>query len=55
MLTKTLIMVLLSLIIQYLEIVDTPQGNRKIIVPSPWGYRRVTVQCPYDIMGPART
>ena len=37
-----------------LKIVDTSQGDRAIIVPSPWGYRRVTVRCPYDFMGPAR-
>ena len=33
-----------------LKIVDTSQGDRAIIVPSPWGYRRVTVRCPYDFM-----
>ena len=38
---------------QYLEIVNTSQGDRTIIVPSPWGYRRVTARCPYDVMGPA--
>ena len=32
-------------------IVDTSQGDRTIIVPSPWGYRRMTVLCPYDFMG----
>ena len=37
-----------------LEIVDTSQGDRTIIVPSPWGYRGVTVGCPYDFVGPAR-
>ena len=37
-----------------LEIVDTLQGDPTIIVPSPWGYRRVTVRCPYDFVGPAR-
>ena len=37
-----------------LEIVNTSQGDRTIIVPSPWGYRRVTVRCPYDFVGPAR-
>ena len=37
------------------KIVDTSQGDRTIIVPSPWGYRRMTVRCPYDFMGPART
>ena len=37
-----------------LKIVDTWQGNYAIIVPSPWGYSRVTVQCPYDFIGPAR-
>ena len=37
-----------------LEIVDTSQGDRTIIVPSPWGYRRMTVRCPYDFVGPAR-
>ena len=37
-----------------LKIVDTSQGDRAFIVPSPWGYRRVTVQCPYDFMGHAR-
>ena len=34
--------------------VDTSQGDRTIIVPPPWGYRRMTVRCPYDFMGPAR-
>ena len=29
--------------------VDTSQGDRTIIVPSPWGYRRMTVRCPYDL------
>ena len=37
-----------------LEIVETSQGDRTIIVPSPWGYRRMTVRCPYDFMGPAK-
>ena len=37
-----------------LEIVDTLQGDRTMIVPSPWGYRRMTVRCPYDFMGHAR-
>ena len=37
-----------------LKIVDTSQGDRAIIVPSPWGYRRVTVRCQYDFIGPAR-
>ena len=23
-------------------------------MPSPWGYRKMTVRCPYDFMGPAR-
>ena len=36
-----------------LEIVDTSQGDRTIIVPLPWGYRRVTVRCPYNFVGPA--
>ena len=36
-----------------LKIDDTSQGIQ-IIVPSPWGYRRVTVRCPYDFIGPAR-
>ena len=36
------------------EIVDTSQGDRTIIVPSPKGYRRMTVRCPYDLMGPAK-
>ena len=36
------------------EIVDTSQGDRTIIVPSPWGYRKMTVRCPYDFMGPAK-
>ena len=36
------------------EIVDTSQGDRTIIVPSPWGYRRMTVRCPFDFMGPAK-
>ena len=30
-----------------LEIVDTSQGARTIIVPSPLGYRRMIVRCPY--------
>ena len=37
-----------------LEIVDTSQGDRTIIVPLPWGYRRVTVRCLYDFVGQAR-
>ena len=37
-----------------LEIVDTSQGDRTIMVPSPWCYRRMTVRCPYDFMGPAK-
>ena len=37
-----------------LDIVDTSQGARTIIVPSPWGYRKMIVRCPYDFMGPAR-
>ena len=37
-----------------LEIVDTSQGDRTTIVPSPWGYNRKTVRCPYDFMGPAK-
>ena len=37
-----------------LKIVDTSQGDHTIIVPSSWGYRRMTVQCPYDFKGPAR-
>ena len=37
-----------------LEVVDTSQGDRTIIVPSPFGYCRMTVRCPYDFMGPAR-
>ena len=37
-----------------LKIVDRSQGDRTIIVPSPWGYRRMTVRCRYDFMGPAR-
>ena len=37
-----------------LKIVDTSQGDRAIIVPSSWGYRRVTVRCPYDFIGPTR-
>ena len=37
-----------------LKIVDTSQGDRTIIVPLPWGYRRMTVRCPYNFMGPAR-
>ena len=28
-----------------LEIVDTSQGDRTIIVSSPWGYRRMAVRC----------
>ena len=36
------------------EIVDTSQGNLMIILPSPWGYRRMTVRCRYDFMGPAK-
>ena len=34
--------------------ITTLQGQRTIIVPSPWGYRRMTVLYPYDFMGPAR-
>ena len=37
-----------------LEIVDTSQGDRMMIVSSPWDYRRMTVRCPYDFMGPAK-
>ena len=37
-----------------LEIADTSQGDRTIIVPSPWGYRRMTDRCPYDFMGHAK-
>ena len=37
-----------------LDIVDTSQGDHTIIVPSPSGYRRMTVRCPYDFMGPAK-
>ena len=29
---------------------DTSQGDRTIIVPSPWGYRRMTVRYPYDFI-----
>ena len=36
-----------------LKIVDTSQGDRTIIVPSPWGYRTMTARCPYDFMSPA--
>ena len=36
-----------------LKIVETLLGDSPIIVPSPWGYRRVTVRCWYDFMGPA--
>ena len=43
-----------QLMISLLEIVDTSQGDRTIILPSPWGYRRMTVRCPYDFMGPAK-
>ena len=32
-----------------LDIVDTSQGDLTIIMPSPWGYRRMTVRCPYDL------
>ena len=32
-------------------IIDT---DRTIIVPSPWGNRRMTVRCPYNFIGPAR-
>ena len=37
-----------------LDIVDTSQGDRTIIVPSPRGYHMMTVRCPYDFMGPAK-
>ena len=37
-----------------LKIVDRSQDDCTIIVPSPWGCRRMTVRCPYDFMGPAR-
>ena len=30
-----------------------PQGDRTIIVPSPWGYRTMTARCQYDFMSPA--
>ena len=36
-----------------LEIVDTSQADRTIIVPLPWGDRRMTLRCPYNFMGPA--
>ena len=36
------------------EITDESQGDRTIIVPSPWGYHRMTARCPYDFMGPAK-
>ena len=29
------------------------QGDRALIVPSPWGYRTMTARCPYDFMNPA--
>ena len=35
-----------------LKIVDTPQGDRMIIVSSPWGYRRMAARCSYDFMSP---
>ena len=38
-----------------LENVDTSQGDRTIIVPSPRGYRRMTDRCTYDFMGPAKS
>ena len=38
----------------HLEIVDTSQGDRTIIVPSPLGYCRMTVRCLYDFMGSAK-
>ena len=34
--------------------VDTSQGDRTIVVPSPWVNRRMTVRGPYDFMDPAR-
>ena len=37
-----------------LDIVDTLQGDRTIILPSRWGYRRMTARSPYDFMGPAK-
>ena len=37
-----------------LEIVETSQGDHTIIVPSPWGYCRMTIRCPYDFVGPAK-
>ena len=37
-----------------LKIVDMLQGDLTIIVQSPWGYRRMTVRCPYDFMSHAR-
>ena len=43
-----------QLMIGLREIVDTSQGYHTIIVPSPWGYCRMTIWCPYDFMGPAR-
>ena len=30
------------------------KSDRTIIVPSPWGYRRMTVRCPYNFMVPAK-
>ena len=37
-----------------LETVYASQGDCTIIVPSHCGYRRMTVRCPYDFMGPAK-
>ena len=43
-----------QLMISLWEINDTSQGDRMIIVPSSWGYHRMTVRCLYNFIGPAR-
>ena len=35
------------------ELLTRRKAPHTIIVLSPWGYRRMTVRCPYDFMGPA--
>ena len=39
--------------IPYLKIVDTSQGDCMVIVPLPWGYHRMTGQCPCHFMNTA--
>ena len=37
-----------------LKTVDISQGDHMVIVPSPCGYRRITVQCPCNFTNTAR-